>query len=64
MIYTAMRTDDPARDYDAYMATEDGPTCELCGEPLGEHYYDVFETKCCEDCIRDMRRSVDHLLRS
>lgn len=63
-MYIGNRTNDPAGDYDRWCESEpDAPLCELCGEPVGDYFYRVFETLCCEECIRGMRRSTDMLRR-
>lgn len=51
------KTDDPARDWDAYCADQEAarellPTCEQCGHKIEDDFLVDFDgTLICEDCL-------------
>jgi hypothetical protein len=64
------RTDDPVRDAEMYyMDTTDEDEdyrdfirCEICGEKIyeGERYWDLDDTRVCENCLEDYLMKARH----
>lgn len=60
-------TDDPERDFlrrDAEQEDELSrlPVCDICGEPIYEHYYDLGGDRVCEECLnKNFRREVEDI---
>ena len=58
-------TDDPIRDAERWIEEQDkkletAPRCDYCGEVLYDYYFDIMGDHVCENCINDMKRTVDN----
>lgn len=52
------RTDDPAADFDRYdreqaKAEAKLPHCDICGNAITDHYYNINGEIYCEECLDD-----------
>lgn len=57
---TFFYSDDPARDYDRYLdAMPKSPTCDCCGEMVGEEFWEIDGNIYCSECLRACKRYTD-----
>lgn len=55
------RTDDPHDDFDRWereqeLRTAKLPECDICGNHIEDHYYNLYGEICCEDCLDEYFR--------